>query len=89
MICSVAGYNEFKGHLLRNMEFCPTTVVSEPGCSLGFHVESREFDPGGLRCICLLKDSAPCVGVAAAMPNVNHSGTVAWNLTGWECSRVH
>ena len=71
-----------EGHLLRNVGFCPTTVVSEPGCSLDFHVECREFDPGDLRCIRLLEDSGPCVGVAAAIPDVNHSSRIARNLRG-------
>ncbi len=47
---------------MRKVEFCPTTSGFGFGSSLGFHVESHEFDPRGLRCILLLEVSAPCVG---------------------------
>ena len=76
------------GHLMRFVGFCPTISGFGFGGSLGFHVESHEFDPRGLRCILLLEASAPCVGVSPAIPDVDQSGTVARNLTGGECSRV-
>ena len=47
---------------MRSMGFCPTTGGFGFGSSLGFHVEGRGLDPGGLLCILLLDDSAPCVG---------------------------
>ncbi len=43
--CSCNGVQWAKGHLMRNMGFCPTTNGFRFGGSLGFHVESRKFNP--------------------------------------------
>ena len=43
---------------------CGILPYNRFGSSLGFHVEGRGLDPGGLLCILLHEDSAQCVGCA-------------------------
>ena len=52
--------------------FCTTSGLGF-GSSLGFHADSHEFDSRSLRCILSVEDS---------VPDIDHPGTVAWNLWG-------
>jgi len=74
----VAGYHEL---------FCPTTVVSDSVARWAFMWKVTNSILGACAAFFFLR-IVPMCGVCTAIPDVDHSGTVARNLTGRECSRV-